>query len=188
MSAEVAGHLEQMRERAAQMSALIDGLLEYARAGDVRETLADIDVGALLGEVVALLPIPAEARVEVGPMPTLHGSPVALQQVFHNLVGNALVHAGRPDPTIAVTAEEDAGAWIFAVEDDGRGVPVEHRERIWKLFESLAAKERGNTGLGLAIVRKVVEVRGGRGAVETGARGGARFAFSWPKREPRSEG
>lgn len=183
LSAEGREHLAALDERVAQMTALVDGLLAYARAGETAESLTELDVGEVLADAVAILDVPPEVRLEIGPMPTLHGSRVALLQIFRNLIGNAIHHAARPDVTVAISAVEQPLTWLFAVEDDGQGVPLEHRERIWKLFESLSSKEHGNTGLGLAIVRKVVESRGGGVAVGASARGGARFAFSWPKNE-----
>jgi signal transduction histidine kinase len=179
--AETREHLHLMRGRVHRMEGLIDGILQYSRAGRVREKPEPVEVGALLDEVLDLLAPPETVVVEVGPMPTLVAERLPLQQVFMNLVGNAVKYTRRPDARVEVTAEERGPFWEFAVRDNGPGIAPEYHDRIFGIFQTLAARDKvEGTGIGLSLVRKLVESRGGRVWVESAEGEGAAFRFLWP--------
>jgi signal transduction histidine kinase len=101
-----------------------------------------------------------------------------------NLIGNALKYARavRPDVTIRVAWSDLGDATEFSVSDNGPGIPPEYHERIWGIFQTLAARDQvEGTGIGLSVVKKVVEFRGGRVSVESATDQGATFRFTWPK-------
>jgi PAS domain S-box-containing protein len=179
--AETREHLELMRGRVHRMEGLIDGVLQYSRAGRVRDKPEPVEVGALLDEVLDLLAPPESVVVEVGPMPTLVAERLPLQQVFMNLVGNAVKYTRRPDARVEVTAEERGPFQEFAVRDNGPGIAPEYHDRIFGIFQTLAARDKvEGTGIGLSLVRKLVESRGGRVWVESAEGEGAAFRFLWP--------
>ncbi|HEX7240815.1 MAG TPA: ATP-binding protein [Longimicrobiaceae bacterium] len=186
---EVREHLELLRGRVARMEGLIDGILQYSRAGRVREKPEETDVGDLLRETVELLALPAGFEVAVGEgMPVLLTERLPLQQVFMNLLGNAAKYAGRPDGRAEVSAREAGeGFWEFAVRDNGPGIAPEYHDRIFGIFQTLQARDKvEGTGIGLSLVKKIVESRGGRVWVESAEGAGSAFRFTWP-REPREE-
>lgn len=179
--AETREHLELLRGRVHRMEGLIDGVLQYSRAGRVREKPEPVDVGALLAEVVDLLAPPEGVRVEVGPMPVLTAERLPLQQVFMNLVGNAVKHSGGADARVEVTAADHGLFQEFSVRDDGPGIAPEYHDRIFGIFQTLQARDRvEGTGIGLSLVKKLVESRGGRVWVESAEGEGAAFRFLWP--------
>ncbi|NMO13673.1 hypothetical protein HPC49_01040 [Pyxidicoccus fallax] len=175
--------MELLRGRVRRMEALIDGLLEYSRAGRVRHRLERVDVGQLLEGVRRVLPLPASARLDVAPgMPVLVTERLPLEQVFRHLVGNALKHARREDVHVRIGVREDGDArHAFSVADNGPGIAAGFHEKIWGVFQTLEARDKvENTGIGLAVVRKLVESRGGRAWVESSEGAGATFHFTWP--------
>ena len=176
-------HLDGIRAQGARMRALIDGLLDYARAGRVRGAAAEVDVAALVRDVIATLDPPARVSITLDDvLPSPCTDPVPLRQVLQNLIGNAIAHAAAAEPRVHVGARRD-GAWVeFSVADNGRGVPERQHERIWTLFHSLggAADGASGTGIGLAIVRRLVDAEGGRAWVESAEGAGATFRFRWP--------
>jgi light-regulated signal transduction histidine kinase (bacteriophytochrome) len=178
-------HLRLLRGRVHRMEALIDGILDYSRAGRVRYKPERVEVRRLLLEVAELLAPPASATVEVpAELPVLETQRVPLQQVFLNLVGNAHKHARRADPLIRVGVADEGRFHRFSVSDNGQGIAPEFHERIWGIFQVLEARDKvEGTGIGLAVVKKIVESRGGRAWVESAAGAGATFHFTWPKRE-----
>jgi signal transduction histidine kinase len=167
------------------MDALIDGILQYSRAGRVRGKLEALDAGRVLHDVVELVGPRPPARVELAePFPSLYSERVPLQQVLLNLVTNALKHAGRDDAQVVVSARQDGEFCHFTVADNGPGIAPEFHERIWGIFQTLEARDKvEGTGIGLAIVKKVVESRGGRAWVESVPGAGAKFHFTWPMKE-----
>lgn len=177
--------LHKLRGRVYRMEALIDGILDYSRAGRVRHKAERVEVSRLIGEVTELLAPKTGVAIEVGPsMPVLTTERVPLQQVFMNLVGNALKHARRDDARIEVRVADDASFFRFTVKDNGQGIAPEFHERIWGIFQTLEARDKvEGAGIGLSVVRKIVESRGGAAWVESAPGAGAAFHFTWPKRE-----
>jgi signal transduction histidine kinase len=144
-----------------------------------------VDTGSLVREVIELLAPPAGVTIEVLELlPTLRAERVPLQQVFLNLLGNAVKFglAVRPDLTVRVACRDLGDAVEFAVSDDGPGIAPEYHDRIWGIFQTLAPRDKvEGTGIGLSVVKKVVETRGGRVALESAPGRGATFRFTWPK-------
>jgi signal transduction histidine kinase len=101
-----------------------------------------------------------------------------------NLLSNAIKYTvgTRPDPAVRV-AWRDAGDQVeFSVSDNGPGIAPEYHERIWGIFQTLAARDKvEGTGIGLALVKKTVEGRGGTVGLESDSGSGAVFRFTWPK-------
>jgi PAS domain S-box-containing protein len=179
---EVREHLDLLKGRVHRMEGLIDGILQYSRAGRVRSELVEVDTGALVHEVVDLLDPPESLSIELSPdLPTLTTERLPLQQVFMNLVGNAVKYVGRADGRIRVNARKSHEAYEFSVSDDGPGIAPEYHERIFGIFQTLEARDKvEGTGIGLSLVKKIVEHRGGRVWVESGEGAGATFRFTWP--------
>ncbi len=186
VSGETRDHLTMMQRRVVRMDALIDGVLNYSRAGRSKTGTEVVDVGAMLAEVIELLSSKAGVTVEIGPgMPRLQTVAVALQQVFMNLVGNALKHARRDDPVVRIEAHDVPGPRRmvhFSVKDNGPGIDPQFHERIWALFQVLQPRDEvEGSGIGLAVVKKLVEARGGQVGVESKPGEGATFWFTWPR-------
>ena len=178
-------HMQLLKGRVHRMEALIDGVLAYSRAGRVREKSERVDVRLLLRETIELLAPPAEASIVIsGDMPTVETERVPLQQVFLNLLGNALKYAQRVDARIEVSAAQEGERYRFSVADNGPGIPAQYRERIWQIFQTLAARDKvEGTGIGLSVVRKIVEARGGHAWLDSEVGRGTTFHFTWPIHE-----
>ena len=178
-------HMQLLKGRVHRMEALIDGILAYSRAGRVRERPARVDVGALLHELIELLAPPPETTIVVAPdMPVIETERVPLQQVFMNLIGNAIKYTRRPDARIEVTAQPEGELYRFAIVDNGPGIAPQYREKIWQIFQTLAPRDKvEGTGIGLSVVRKTVESRGGSAWLESEPGRGSTFYFTWPKQQ-----
>ncbi|MFZ6177300.1 ATP-binding protein [Nannocystis pusilla] len=177
-------HMHLLRRRVLRLETLIDGILHYSRAGRMRVDAVNVDTGQLLAEVVELLSPPPSARITIAPgMPMLTAERVPLQQVFQNLISNALKHARRDDVHIAVSWRDAGQSYEFTFRDDGPGIAPEFHERIWGLFQTLESRDKfEGAGIGLSVVKKIVESRGGSVALESQAGAGATFIVRWPKR------
>jgi signal transduction histidine kinase len=175
--------LELMRGRMHRMESLIEGLLEYSRAGRVHHKPETVDVSELVREVVDLLSPPDGAVVIVAQeLPVILTERLLLQQVFQNLIGNAIKHANRADPTVTVGSKRVGPFYEFSVGDNGGGIAPEFHDRIWGIFQTLEARDRvEGAGIGLALVKKIVEAQSGRVWVESTPGAGATFRFLWRK-------
>ena len=106
-----------------------------------------------------------------------------LEQVFRNLIGNAIKHHDRSDGCVHVSARRQGPFLEFTVADDGPGIQSEFHERIFRMFQALQRRDDvEGTGVGLAVVKKVVESQGGAIRVESADGKGAVFRFTWPRR------
>lgn len=183
LGAESRQHLVLLRSRVNRMETLIDGLLQYSRAGRVRNRVECVDVKALLHDVLEMLAPAGDVVIQIGAgMPTFDTERVPLQQVFQNLVGNALKHSGRPDVTITVSVRDAGDFYEFSVSDNGVGIPLAFHSKVWEMFQTLQPRDKvEGAGMGLALVKKNVENRGGRVSLESADGSGATFLFLWPK-------
>ena len=177
-------HLELLRGRVHRMEKLIEGILEYSRAGRLDRTVETVDTGALVREIVDLIEPPESTRVVTAPgLPVLATARLPLFQVLMNLIGNAVRHGRQDAALVRVSARRLDGAVEFHVEDNGPGIPERFRERVWGVFQRLEARDVvEGTGIGLAIVKKIVEGMGGTVRIGDGEGDtpGARFVFTWP--------
>lgn len=183
-------HMRLLQGRVQRMEALIDGILAYSRAARLRTEAETLDSGAVVAEAIDLLSPPPGARVTVqADMPTVLAERVPFQQVFMNLIGNALKfgHAFRTDLVVEVLWRDLGEEIEFLVRDNGPGIAAQFQERIWTIFQTLESRDRvEGTGIGLSVVRKIVETRGGRTWLDSAPGHGATFGFSWPRTPSRS--
>lgn len=135
-------HLAHLKGRVHRMEALIDGILEYSRAGRVRGSLEPVDTDALLRDVLELLDPPAGVVQVAEAMPTVLAERVPLQQVFLNLVSNALKHGRADAPRVHVGWRDVGRMWEFSVQDNGPGIAPEYHERIWGIFQTCGPATR----------------------------------------------
>lgn len=180
-------HLDLLQGRVQRMDKLIDGILQYSRAGRGRHPPERVDVADVVRDVVDILDPPERFLVSVdGYMPVLLSERAPLEQVFLNLVSNAIRHADGTAPEVRISVTDEGGGWYeFSVSDNGPGVAPEHHQRIFGIFQTLAAKDQvEGTGIGLAVVKRIVERQGGQAWVESSEGKGAAFRFLWPN-EPR---
>jgi signal transduction histidine kinase len=176
-------HMHLLKGRVNRMEALINGILDYSRAGRVSHKTETVDIGRLLKECIELLSPAAGTEIIISTdMPTLDTERVPLQQVFMNLLGNAIKYAGRSDARVEVSARKIDGHYEFAIADNGPGIAPQYRERIWQIFQTLAPRDKvEGTGIGLSVVRKIVEARGGRTWLDSEVGKGTTFYFTWPE-------
>ena len=182
LDGEAKEQMTLLRSRVARMDALIEGVLQYSRAGRTQTEGELVDVGELLEEVIELLAPPAGFEIEIAPdMPIFTTQRLRLGQVFSNLVNNAIKYHHREEGKISVSVERLSGFYRFTVEDDGPGIAPQHHERVFKMFQTLQPRDEvESTGLGLALVKKLVEEEGGSIHLESELGEGAKFRFTWP--------
>jgi two-component system, chemotaxis family, sensor kinase Cph1 len=173
--------LQQLRASTDRARDLIDGVLEYARAGEL--STQQIGLGLLVAEVAEDLRPRldrAGATLEVGELPEVEGDPRQLRRVLQNLLGNAVKFRGEAPLRIELSAVQDSQEWVVTMRDNGLGVDPEQASRIFGMF-SRANEAIDGAGIGLAVCRRIVEAHGGRIWVEPAEGGGSAFRFTLPR-------
>ena len=181
------GYLRHILDGTRRMQRLIDGLLAYGRIGRGGTAFEEVDLDGVLRRVVEDLDVrvdESQATVIVDELPTVHGDRTQLEQLFQNLLLNALKFHGGAPPHVEVGAARVAEGWELRVGDEGIGVPVDQREAIFAMFTRGGAGDERGAGIGLAVCARVVANHGGRIWVEDNPRGGSVFAFTLPDRPP----
>ncbi|MCU0543447.1 MAG: PAS domain S-box protein [Oscillatoriaceae cyanobacterium Prado104] len=183
MTEDTAHQMNLLRGRVHRMEALIEGLLQYSRVGRIQVASETVQVEKLLAEIIDSLAPPPEFVVEVAPgMPTFVTERLPLQQVFANLISNAIKHNRRGWGYVQISVKELDDYYEFAVADDGLGIAPQYHEKVFAIFQTLEARDKvENTGIGLSLVKKIVEGQGGSISLESAEGDGATFRFTWPK-------
>ncbi|WP_414619837.1 CHASE3 domain-containing protein [Calothrix sp. CCY 0018] len=172
---------ELLKKRVYRMEALIDGLLEYSRVGRVQTASEEVDVSQLLADIIDSLNPPPTFNIEIAAdMPVLTTKKLLLRQVFANLISNAIKHHPRDDGNIKISVEDKKELYQFIVSDDGAGIELKNRDKIFTIFQTLQSRDKKeNTGVGLSIVKKIVESEGGKIHLDSELGKGATFYFTW---------
>jgi len=179
---EIVDHCGEVIDAGRRMGALIDTLYEYTQA-DAQVELKPVDMRRVMENALSNLKhviLERGAQVTLGELPVVNGNAPQLMQLLQNLIGNGLKYCVDPMPTVHVAASrEGENTWLFAVTDNGIGLPEEHYQRIFEPFKRLHdASEYAGTGLGLATCKKIVERHGGTIRCESKKGEGTTFFFT----------
>jgi len=171
--------LRGIDDGANRMLRLIEGLLEFSRLGRHPIERREIDLRALVHEVVGEL-APGDCELSVGELPAVSADPMLARQVIANLISNAAKYsAPRERPRIEVGSETQEGEAVIYVRDNGVGFSMRHASRLFEAFQRLHPESQfPGVGVGLAIVKRIVERHGGRVWAEAKAGEGATFRFT----------
>jgi signal transduction histidine kinase len=167
-----------------RLNALIVDLLTYSRVATGPRTIETIASRQAVDQALSNLRSEIDASnasIHLGELPVVRADLSQLTQVFQNLVSNAIKYRGAAAPVITIDAEREPEAWIFRVRDNGIGIPPEHAERVFRMFQRLhSASAYEGTGIGLAVCKAVIERHGGQIWIEPGPAGGTVVAFRLP--------
>ncbi|MEG3840126.1 PAS domain S-box protein [Microcoleus sp. herbarium14] len=190
MTEDTLHQMNLLRGRVHRMEALIEGLLQYSRVGRIQVASETVKVEKLLAEIIDSLAPPSGFEVKVEPgMPTFVTERLPLQQVFANLISNAIKHNRGESGHVKISVEELDDFYEFFVTDDGPGIAPQYHDKVFVIFQTLEARDKvENTGIGLSLVKKIVEGQGGSISLESAEGKGATFRFTWPKQPISKEG
>jgi len=174
-------YLDIIPQRIKRMEDLIDGLLDYARISREKPVKEETDVNVMVDELAEMI-VPKAFEFSHGDLPKLWTEKLLLQQVFSNLISNAVKYTPPENGQISISCAERGDQYEFIVSDNGQGIDQEYHEKIFVIFQTLREKhDKESTGIGLAIVKKIIEERHCTISVVSSAGKGAKFIFTWPK-------
>lgn len=178
--ADAVGLLDRISNNARQMGGLIDGLLDFSRLLRTEVTRVEVDLNHMLEQVLESLDARRRAEVVYQTMPKVFADPVLIQQVWMNLIDNALKFSSKVDkPEVVLTCDKTDFGWEFSVKDNGAGFDMKYSDKLFNVFERLHhKKDFDGTGVGLAIVKRIIERHGGQIWADSKPGGGARFTFT----------
>ena len=166
--------------RVKRMDNLIDGILQYSRAGRIKGSEKEVDLNNVVKEVIDTLAPPKNIHVTIeDKLPVILAETVRIEQVFQNLISNAIKYMDKPKGEIRVGYVDEGNNWKFSIADNGPGIEEKYYDKIFQIFQTLESRDkRESTGVGLALVKKIVELYGGKIWVESKTGEGSTFFFT----------
>lgn len=176
--------MEFIQAGVAKIDLLLAGFLRFSRLGRAVLKVTALDMNAMLANITRTVEFQvkqAGATVQIAPLPRCLGDAGQINQVFSNLIDNALKYRSpKRLAVLEISGRTENGRAIYAVKDNGIGIVLEHQDRIFEIFHRLNPSVTEGDGLGLAIVQKILERQDGRVWVESAPDVGSIFFVSLP--------
>lgn len=182
LTPKISGYLKTIKGRVNRAENLINGILSYARTDSESITKEEVDLNALVSEVLLNLQVPERMNIKTEKLPTIFTERIPVFQVFSNLIGNAIKYNDKEAGMIRIGFKEYQHYYEFSVNDNGPGIAKHYHKKIFVMFQTL--KERDSfesNGVGLAIVKKILDARKEKIRVESEPGNGTTFTFTWSK-------
>ena len=187
LPAEAQQYLDFITDGSRHLQALLDGLLQYSRAGAPLQAPQPVALGPLLERVQARYAAVIEetaAELEVGELPLVSGDPQRLLQLFQHLLGNALKFHGAAPPRLRIQAQPQGKFWLLSIADKGIGIDPKQQQRVFDVFQRLHAREDyPGIGIGLPLCKRIVESHSGQMWLESTPEQGTTIWFTLPASE-----
>lgn len=168
---------------AKRMNILINDLLSFSKIGSNGKISGPVDMNAVVSKTIALYDEPISSRhfkLILNPLPPVMGNVTQIEQLFQNLVGNAIKYTRDDHPEVEIGYDDSIDQGAFYVKDNGIGIDMKFGEKIFVIFQRLHNKsEYSGTGIGLAICKKIVEQHGGSIWVRSEQGKGSTFYFTF---------
>jgi PAS domain S-box-containing protein len=190
---KAAGYIDRMQDAAGRMMSLIEDLLQFSRIGKEDQALEMTDLNAVLDQVTQNLETAIQnkrAEIKREPLPTIKARRHQMEQLFQNLISNALKFNDKETPVISIETsmiEHESGEphCLILVKDNGIGFEPEHSARIFEAFYRLHGRSQySGSGIGLAICKKIVELHNGTISATSEHGKGATFSIILPCDQP----
>lgn len=181
---ELRSYLDLMSDASSHLKEMIGSILEYSRKTDREQVVETVNVYEMVTQLAQLLFPPPHITISVQrALPTIVTHKFKLQQVFQNLISNAIKYNDKPQGQITIGHSDDGDFIRFYVKDNGPGIKEDDQLQVFKLFETGGTRTHrdDSTGVGLNITKMLVEEQGGKIQVESVLGEGSCFYFQWSK-------
>jgi signal transduction histidine kinase len=176
--------LKLLKSRVSRMYQLLEGILRYSRIGRGQEEKEILDLNLLVDEIISTLLPPENFNIYIlNDLPPIFADKTKIYQVFQNMISNAIKYNDKPVGEVKIFCETKTdGLHYFTIEDNGKGIPEEDFERVFKIFQTLEKDKDSaeSTGVGLTLVQKIIKKYGGKISLTSKVGEGTAFTFSLP--------
>lgn len=175
--------MELLQSRVIRMHDFIESLLAYSRLGHTLVKKETFDLNeSLLSIIDSFQPLDNFEVIIKSHLPSITGEKIRLEQVFQNLISNAIKYNDKRKGLIEISHVEADDYFTFTVSDNGKGIESKYFDKIFQIFQTLEARDTyESTGVGLTIVKKIVEAHHGEIMVQSEVGKGTSFIFTIKK-------
>ncbi|WP_176829783.1 sensor histidine kinase [Tenacibaculum sp. MAR_2009_124] len=180
-SEDASNYVDLVGENISRMESLISGILEYSTIGlkDFRNSFIDLNI--ILKDIVSHIYIPKHIHITLSKnFPTIKGDTYRLQQLFQNLMSNAVKYNDKEIGKIDVGFKKEGKTIVYYVKDNGKGIEEKYHTKIFNVFQKLESN-KNSTGIGLSIVEKIINNYGGKIWLTSELKKGTTFFFTLSK-------
>ncbi|MEZ7504221.1 PAS domain S-box protein [Flavobacterium sp. Arc2] len=166
-SAQTLKYFSMMENKVEKMDRLIEGILTYSKIDKENIAVEKVNTQLIIQSIIEIIHIPKHITVTIkNTLPIINADRYRIQQLFQNIIGNAVNYIEREVGLVEISSEEFDTYYVFAVKDNGVGIAEKNYEKIFNTFQSYTTSEH-STGLGLSIVKKVIETYKGKIWIES---------------------
>ncbi|MCM4156448.1 PAS domain S-box protein [Gramella sp. AN32] len=174
-------NLDLMQDRIEKMDYLIENILKYSSISNNIELSHDVDLNNIIDHIIDSIHIPKHIEIKIiSKLPTIKGDSTRLQQLFQNILSNAVNYIDKEKGLIEIDHLENESHYVFSIKDNGIGIAEEDHKKIFTIFKSLGNHDK-STGIGLSIVKKIIDLHKGDIWLESTLGNGTTFYFSLKK-------
>ena len=155
-------NFEILLKKVDKMDHLINGVLKYSSIDKINENYQYISLQKIVDEIIQIIHIPKHISIQItSVLPTLFIDKFRMQQLFQNLISNAIKYNDKDKGIIVISVEEKEVSYLFSVKDNGIGIDQKYFKKIFEVFETLEEPDENSTGIGLSIVKKIITMFNG---------------------------
>lgn len=181
VDAKCSSQFQMILENVEKMDGLINGILTYSNIDQGKSQRYDVDIIDMVSEVVKVLYVPENVTIVINKdLPIIQADKYRIQQLFQNLIQNAIRSIEKNEGKIEVGVTDKKNEWEFFVKDNGKGISEQHHKKIFQMFEKMD-NEPSTTGIGLSIVKKIIDYYKGAIWLKSELDKGSVFYFTLPK-------
>jgi PAS domain S-box-containing protein len=175
--------LDILRSRVLRLHSFIEGMLEYSRIGRMNVPKEFFNLEQSVLQVIEMIKPEGNFDIKIlTKLPNIYGAKPRIEQVFQNLISNAINYNDKAEGLIEISHEELPTCYLFKVKDNGIGIHEKYFDKIFQIFQTLNTRDtHESTGIGLAIVKKIVTSHHGTIYLESEAKEGTTFIFTIEK-------
>ncbi|WP_396170435.1 ATP-binding protein [Flavobacterium sp.] len=154
---KTSNYFSLIQKKVEKMNHLIQGILTYTKIDKVNIIKEEIDLNDLVNNIVNMIFIPSHVEIVIkNKLPIIRNDAFRMQQLFQNLISNAINFNDKPTGFVDIAFVENEMEYIFSIKDNGVGISDKDQEKIFQIFESITVDDK-STGIGLSIVKRILD-------------------------------
>ena len=175
------GQLHLLQDRVKVMHDLLEGILEYSRAGRIDEEDENLDLNEIINSIIDILSPPDSIKFQIKKnFPKVSFGPTKITKVLKNIISNSIMYMDKPDGIVEIGFKIENKFITISIKDNGPGIDEKHFNKIFEMFQTIGSKVNNSKGVGLSTAKKIVQDSGGEIWLESETGKGTTFFVMLP--------